>query len=160
DRGDITVPESVERIRQVHRAHEARMAEVQRQVWEQAEHVTRILNVVLPPGWLPLGAEGAARGNFVPALLGTLMLGLLGVASLARAYRTRLRLYRGEFDTGRKRAPAAVPAPRTGRPAALLERQLPWLSEQAAAVTLGALRSLTRAPEAKMVLLTPAILAI
>jgi hypothetical protein len=46
-----------------------------------------------------------------------------------------------------------------GPPAALLlEKELPGLSEQAAAITLGGFRSLTRAPEAKMLLLTPVIL--
>jgi ABC-2 type transport system permease protein len=42
----------------------------------------------------------------------------------------------------------------------MLEWRLPWLSEQASAVALGGLRSLTRAPEAKMILLSPILLVI
>jgi ABC-2 type transport system permease protein len=40
----------------------------------------------------------------------------------------------------------------------LLEKDLPWLSEQATVVALGCLRSLLRAPEVKMLLLTPLIM--
>jgi hypothetical protein len=40
----------------------------------------------------------------------------------------------------------------------LLERSLPGLSEHAAAIALAGFRALTRAPEAKMMLLTPVIL--
>ena len=35
--------------------------------------------------------------------------------------------------------------------------QIPWISEQAATVALSTFRSLTRAPEVKMVLLSPVI---
>jgi hypothetical protein len=45
-------------------------------------------------------------------------------------------------------------------PARLLERQLPWVSEQAAAIALAGFRSLTRAPEVKMLLLTPFLLVL
>jgi len=39
-----------------------------------------------------------------------------------------------------------------------IERDLPWLSEQATAITLACFRSLTRAPEAKMMILTPILI--
>jgi hypothetical protein len=42
----------------------------------------------------------------------------------------------------------------------LLEKKLPWLSEQAAAIALGGFRSLVRAPEAKMMLLGPIVMAL
>src|SRR5262249_12098299 len=38
------------------------------------------------------------------------------------------------------------------------EMKLPWLSEQATAIALAAFRSLLRAPEAKMLLLTPLLM--
>src|SRR5262249_41532762 len=41
-----------------------------------------------------------------------------------------------------------------------LERQLPWISEQAAAVALVNFRSIIRAPEAKMTLVSPIILLV
>jgi ABC-2 type transport system permease protein len=132
-----------------------------RQKSEQVERTARLVNLWLPPGWLPLGAMAAAEGDVLPALLGTLGLALIGTASLWRAYRTTLRLYTGKFTSGKKRpAPAAPPAKTEKRPPRLLEKDLPWLSEQAAAIALGGFRSLTRAPEVKMLLLTPVILGV
>jgi hypothetical protein len=127
-----------------------------RQRADELAHQVQTVNLWLPPGWLPLGAMGLAQGNVLPALLGTLGLALIAAASLWRGYRTTLRLYTGQFTSGKRRAaPATTPVPGVKRPDPFLERRLPWLSEQAAAVTLSSLRSLTRAPEAKMFLLTP-----
>ena len=53
---------------------------VERQIWQDVEQAARIANVALPIGWLPLGAMELAAGNVVPALLGTLGLGLAGSA--------------------------------------------------------------------------------
>lgn len=44
--------------------------------------------------------------------------------------------------------------------AGMLAKELPWISEQAAAIALAGFRSLTRAPEVKMMLLTPVIMAV
>jgi len=129
------------------------------------EYIFHLLNLFLPPGWLPLGAEAAAKGDPLPALLGTLGLGSIGAFSLWRAYRTTLRLYTGAFNSG-KRAPvvvaAAVAAPtKTGTPSVgLLEWKLPWVSDAASAIALSGFRSLVRAPEVKMLLLTPLILVL
>jgi hypothetical protein len=139
----------------------ARAKELNRQTLQQAERTARLLNLLLPPGWLPLGAMALAEGDVLPALLGTLGLTLIGTLSLWRSYRTTVRLYQGDFSAG-KRAPAAAPPPaQAGKPSVrLLEKHLPWLSEQASAIALGGFRSLTRAPEAKMMLLTPIILVL
>lgn len=137
----------------------------------KAEQTVRLLNLVLPPGWLPLGALGAADNNALPALMGTLGMSLIGAASLWRAYRTTLRLYTGHYTRGRRSpepkrveqdepsSPPAAALPRSALPT-LLEKRLPWLSEQAAAIALAGFRSLTRAPEAKMMLLTPLIMVV
>jgi hypothetical protein len=45
-------------------------------------------------------------------------------------------------------------------PARFLERRLPWLSEHASAIAFANFRSLIRAPEAKIMLLTPIILVV
>jgi hypothetical protein len=131
---------------------------------EQAVRAVWYLNVAVPPGWLPVGAMAAAEGNVLPALLGTLGLTLIGGASLWRSYRTTVRFYRGEFSAGKQPdapvRPAAAPSTAAPPRSLLLERQLPWVSEQAAAVALGGFRSLTRAPEAKMMLLTPIIMVV
>jgi hypothetical protein len=111
--------------------------------------------LVLPPGWLALGTASLAEGSPIPALLGTIGLGLIGTLSLRRSYRTTLRIYTGQIGSRRRKMPAPEPAPRDDRPRVLLlERRLPWLAEPAAAVALGTLRSLIRAPEAKMMFLT------
>ena len=110
---------------------------------QRAERPARIANLVLPPGWLPLGVMSAAEGNSLLALPGIAGLALIGAASLRRSYKTTLRLYTGEFSSGGKRPVVAAPAPRAGQPRdVLLERKLPWLSEQAAVIALGGFRSL------------------
>jgi ABC-2 type transport system permease protein len=131
---------------------------------EDAQHTrltsiaTRV-NVIVPLGWLPYGALGCARGSILPGLLGALGMALIGAGSLWRSYRTTLRLYTGHFTSGKVR-PRALPTPKNVAPvgAGFLERDIPGLSEHAAVVALANLRSLMRAPEAKMVLLTPVIL--
>lgn len=119
------------------------------------------VNLALPLGWLPLGVLRAAEGNPLPALGGTLGMGLLGSICLWRAYRTTVALYQGQ-TTARKRS--TVPGPNAAaaaRPATggLLTRRLPGVSEPAAAVALASFQSLLRAPESKMMLLTPLILS-
>jgi hypothetical protein len=133
---------------------------------QRLEQKARLVNLALPPGWLPLGAAAAAGGRALPALLGTAGLTLIGAAGLRRSYRTTVRLYTGQFTAGRTKSAAAV-APAAAAPAAaggartrLLERQLPGLSEQTAAIALAGFRSLTRAPEAKMMLLAPVVMAL
>ncbi len=133
----------------------------------EVTRMVRFVSVFLPPGWLPIGAMAAAEGSVWPALLGTLGMGLIGTASLWRAYRTTIRLYTGQF-TGTPSAERAVrgaDVPTVGKEQArqpvarstgnLLERRLPWVSEQAAVIALGGFRSLLRAPEVRMLLLTP-----
>ena len=102
--------------------------------------------------------------------LGLLGMTLIGAGSLFRAYRTTVALYQGQF-TNRKGKPApviATPTPvaaresdleqkREARPL-LLEARLPVISEPVSAVALAGIRSLIRAPEAKMMLLSPVIM--
>ena len=116
-----------------------------------------------PSDGCPTAPYAAANGRAWPALAGTFGMGLIGAISLRRAYRTTIRLYTGDFDTGRRSRKAAIPVVMPhhskpgGHPAALLERRLPWISERASAVALAGFRSLMRAPEVKLVLLTPVI---
>jgi hypothetical protein len=152
------------RMQEIEESIRARHKEEDQKLWEYVQRVAWLTNGVLPPGWLPCGAAASADGDVVPALLGIFGMGLIGAASLWRSYRTTLRLYRGEFTSGEKRI-AKVPKPKpttttTPAPATLLERRVPWLSEEASAIALASFRSLTRAPEAKMMLLTPIILVV
>ncbi|HLJ93309.1 MAG TPA: hypothetical protein VKU02_08980 [Gemmataceae bacterium] len=159
--GEITVAQYQQRLQEIQHASVAEHEERNRQYWEQVEHTARLLSLVLPPGWLPLGAMTLAERQILPAVLGTLGFTLLGAASLWRAYSTTLRLYTGQFTSGKQRsAPAVRPTPALRPATQLLERKLPRVSEHVSAVTLGTFRSLLRAPEVKMMLLTPIILVV
>ena len=134
-----------------------------RQALAESDHVpaaqiaesVRLINLVVPLGWLPVGVKGAAVGNPLPALLGILGMALIGSTSLWRAYRTTVRLYQGGFTTRKPRSPRAAARPaKEGRPRVLLvERRLIGCSEPVSAIALAGLRSLLRSPEAKMMLL-------
>jgi hypothetical protein len=126
----------------------------------------RLVSMIAPPGWLAYGAEAAAEGRVWPALAGALGMGLIGVASLSRAYGTTLRLYRGDFERGRRPVPPAIPQASPGGAEAapartlLVERRLPWLSDRVSSVTVAGFRSWLRAPEMKMTLLTPVMMLV
>jgi hypothetical protein len=160
--GKITQAQYRERLTELQRQHQERTAEKESQMLRQVEQAAWLANVVLPPGWLPLGTRALAEGHFLPALAGALAMTLIGSVSLWRAYRTTVRLHTGQFSSGKKPAVPVAPAPaKTAAPAGnLMEAHLPWLSEQASAVALGGLRSLLRAPEAKMMLLSPLLLVV
>jgi ABC-2 type transport system permease protein len=126
---------------------------------QDVERYGRIVNMIVPVGWLPYGALTSVEGRILPSLLATLGLALIGTASLKRSYGTTMRLYTGKFTSGKPRARVAE-KPResvVSGPATFMEKQIPWISEQASAITTACFRSLVRAPEAKMMLLTPMI---
>jgi hypothetical protein len=145
-------------------------AKLQEQVKEQeraalaaAVSIGRLANMILPPGWLALGGMDLVQGNVLSAILGTLGLTLIGSACLWRSYRTTMRLYTGYFTAGMPKAAAALPAvPTFKQPirALFVEKEIPWVPEQAAAIAVSGLRSLLRAPESKMLLLTPIIMLV
>ncbi len=128
----------------------------------QLEPSARLLNLILPIGWLPLGVMTAAEGKVLPALLAFLGMTLIGSAGLWRSYRTTVGLYQGRY-TLRKGTPAPTAAApvATGKPAAnRLESHIPGLSEPVSAIALAGVRSLIRSPESKMMLLTSVIMEI
>jgi ABC-2 type transport system permease protein len=163
---EVSYEQYTKRQQEINEEYQRRHEETNRQVGEQVDRTSRLLNTVLPPGWLPLGAAGLADGQMLAAVLGTLAFGLIGTASLWRAYRTTVRLYTGQFATGERRA--TTPAEAAAEAAAdadltrvrFLEWRLPWVSEHASAVAVAAFRSLLRAPEAKMSLLAPIIMVV
>jgi hypothetical protein len=141
--------------------HRLAVQQANRESAERWEQTVRLANMILPVGWLPFGVMAAAEGNVAPAILGLMGMTLIGAFSLRRAYRTTIGLYQERFTRGKGRAapviasPASAPKPR----ASLLEARLPGLSEPVSAVALAGLRSLVRAPEAKMMLLTPLLMS-
>jgi ABC-2 type transport system permease protein len=157
--GAITAEEHAARRESAVREYKEKVRETRRARRAQIMSIAANVNVIVPFGWLPYGAMGCARGSVLPGILGAVGMTLIGAASLLRSYRTTLRLYTGHYTSGKKRA-TTLPAPTRPAPvgASFLERDIPGLSEHAAAVALANLRSLARAPEAKMVLLTPVIL--
>ena len=111
------------------------------------------LQKFVPPLWLSYGALGLAEHRVLPALLGTVGCCGIGVLGLRRAYRSTVRFYQGgtggKAAAPRTQAPVATGPPvRAGR--SMVELRLPGVPDQAAAVALGTLRSMLRAPEAKM----------
>ena len=139
---------------------------------EQAGRIAKTVSMTVPLGWLPYGAMASAEGRFLPPILGIMGMTLIGVVSLRRSYRTTVRLYTGNYGSGETktaRKAAALSEKEAGEPSAqalpqpastrsFLEMQLPWISEQASAIAVTTFRSLTRAPEAKMVLLSPLVM--
>ena len=101
--------------------------------------------------WVGNGAMSLAQGHVWPAVLGAA--GAIGIGGLGlrRAYRTTLRFYQGQA-AGTK----AVRKERLTKAAvvreSLLERKLPGIPDEAAALGAAFLRSMMRAPEVKMAL--------
>ncbi|MFI5457497.1 MAG: hypothetical protein ACHRXM_18800 [Isosphaerales bacterium] len=154
--------EHLRRQQEVMQKHKLASQQTDRESAERWGQTARLLNMVLPVGWLPLGVMAGAEGHVMPAILGLLGMTLIGTASLWRAYRTTLGLYQGQFTKRRGRPAPAVAAPASTRKpgARLLEARLPGLSEPVSAIALAGLRSLVRAPEAKMMLLTPVLMSV
>jgi len=134
---------------------------------QQFYETARTINKVIPLGWLPYGAAEGFEGRPLAALLGMTGLAVIGVASLRRSYITTLRLYTGQFSGKAPRAtsmPVATPVS-TGSgasskkyPAAFMEQVFPKVSEYVSVITVSSFRSLIRAPEAKMLLMSPIVM--
>lgn len=160
----ISNEEYTKKTIELHRKHAQDRVDSGQRLWENVQQTAWFANVVLPPGWLALGGATAAEGNIIPALLATIAYSLIGAASLWRAYRTVLRMYTGEFTATRpapKGTAPPVPAAQTGEPkSTFLEKTITWIPEQATAIALATFRGLLRAPEAKMILISPFIMVI
>jgi len=87
----------------------------------------------------------------LPALWGGAGMFVLGWLGLSRAYRATLKFYRA--DEKAKPIAAKPSLPKNAKPARnWVEGHLPWIPEDTAALTLAQLRSMTRAPEVRMML--------
>ena len=103
--------------------------------------------------WVGNGAMSLAAGNVWPAILGAAGAFGIGGLGLRRAHKTTLGFYRGQA-TSKKSAPkrkvAKVAAARRG----LFERSLPGVPDEAMALGSVFFRSMMRAPEVKMAMVT------
>lgn len=158
--GQIT-GEELERKRQTAEEEAVEAAiEQQKAKWLLIERTTRFVNSLIPPGWFALGTAELADGHVYMALVGMLGLGLIGVWSLRRAYRTTIRMY-SEGGSGDGRRPSSIDSTGelTVRPK-MVEWTLPWISEYAASVATAGFRSFLRAPESKVLLIVPFMVVI
>jgi len=131
--------------------------------------IIQTINRTIPPGWLPYGVGAADQGQFLPVLACIFGMGLIGIGSLRFSYQATIRLYRGDSSKKSFRRKVRLKAAtkdllhtksESNCSATFLEKRLPWLSEHASAITLMCFRSLIRAPEVKMMLLTPVIMMV
>ena len=159
---EFDAKEFVRRKQEIIEKYKLDTQQVDRETVRRGQETARLVNTVLPVGWLPLGVMAGAEGQVMPAILGLLGMALIGAASLWRAYRTTIRLYQGEFTSRKGRPAAAVALPasvgKAGVP--MLEARIPGFSEPVSAIALGGLRSLVRAPEAKIMLLSPLLMSV
>jgi ABC-2 type transport system permease protein len=161
-RGEITRAEHASKVKQIRGPERA---EERKQVYETVRRINRIV----PLGWLPYGAAEGFAGNPWAAVLGMTGLSLIGVVSLGRSYQTTLKLYTGQFTSktpfaptvrNEPRTPTTSSAPSKKYSAAFMENKIPRIGEYASAITVSCFRSLLRAPEAKMLLLSPIIMLV
>lgn len=114
-------------------------------------HAVLVAHNYVPFLWVGNGAMSLAMGNARPAVLGAAGMFLIGGLGLRRAYRATLRFYQGQATSKR-----AAQRPKIAKVAAvrrsILERGLPGVPDEAAALALAFFRSLVRAPEVKMAL--------
>jgi len=116
------------------------------------------LHAWVPLGWPGLGAVTLGEGHSHPAILGTVASVAIGMIGLGWAYRVTIRFYTSAGKTARHRSEVR-PAPT--RPAcSMVSWSLPGLPDDVAALALASLRSLTRAPEMRMMLLMPLLFMI
>jgi ABC-2 type transport system permease protein len=143
---------------------------------EEKESNARFANMIsmgamiIPFGWLPYGMSAAFDGRWQAVSL--CLVGLFGIAafSLARSFRaTMTSIVQGDAvhgdPTGKALAKAeakanakADSATRGKNKRPLVEQRLPGVSEQSSAIATAGIQSLLRAPEAKMLLLSPIIM--
>jgi ABC-2 type transport system permease protein len=157
---EIDLTEQQKRMRESNEQFKTEQDSASNETLERVERTTRMMNLAIPFGWMPLGAAALPDNDVLPSLLATLGLALIGAASLSRAYRTTVRLYTGQYNSGEHRQETPAPVITTSTKPRLLEKQLPVISEQATVVALAGFRSLIRAPEAKMALLAPIIMVV
>ena len=108
----------------------------------------------IPLFWVGHGALRLSDRVVGPALAYTLLLFLTGTLGIRTAYRGTLRFY-----TGHQRV-RGTPRTEGGRAANWLDWDVPLLPRQVGTLSLMFLRSILRAPEMKMALLTPLIVMV
>ncbi len=118
------------------------------------------VNAWVPVLWLPNGMRTLAAGQSWPALWGATGMVILGWLGLSRSYRATLNFYRA---SERKKPTTALIGTKSklARPVRnWVEGRLPWVPEDAAGLAMAQLRSMTRAPEIRLMLAMAIFMAI
>ncbi|MFK7765896.1 MAG: hypothetical protein AB8B55_01550 [Mariniblastus sp.] len=111
----------------------------------------------LPCGFLTLGVDRANRfGSWLPGILGTVCMLVIGSGCLFFAYRKSLKKYTGENVVGRTKTDHATGL---GWKQSRQFNTLPGTSAQSSAVAMATMKSLRRAPEC-LAAVIPAIAAV
>ena len=125
----------------------------------QGEEWLYVANGVLPIAWFPLATYGAVNGKALTYALP--VAGMLGLTSagLALSYRATWRYYlgiRGRRRRSRRDAARAEPT-REAIPRSLLDRELPFLRDDTAAMAYASFLSYWRQPNIRMMLIMPIV---
>ncbi len=132
-----------------------KLAQEQALSFDYAMGIVEKVDTYFPPGWLALGIIRADEGKSIPAILGSLALFAMGLASLCFSYRSSMRKYKGiERKRTRKTKVQALDAKTDN----FMFKKLPFVSEHISAVAVSGFRGILRSPEAKMVLIMPIVL--
>ncbi|MCP4094039.1 MAG: hypothetical protein GY747_11380 [Planctomycetes bacterium] len=137
----------------------------QKEASEQVERYVSIGAVVVPFGWLPYGMSAVFDGRWLAGLLCAVGLFAIATWSLAKSYRaTMTSIVQGGPVRDEASALAAQAkqeskdARRKNGKLPLIEKRIHGFSEQTSAIATAGIQSLIRAPEAKMMLLSPIIM--
>src|SRR3989442_6280411 len=98
-----------------------------------------------------------AEGHAWSVVGGSMAVLVIGAGGMARAYRSTVRFYQGQEKPVKKLVREKSVRVRGKN---LLERRVPGVAEEASALSLAFFRSLTRAPEVKMSLVTNLIVLV
>ncbi len=122
-----------------------------------------LATLVLPIGWMPYGMKALAVRRWFAAFL--CAFGMFSIAgwSLRRSYRKTLQgAVKGETtqqaQPGLATQKSALPDKATGQKPNFVSRPVPFVSQRVGAIARTSLLSFVRAPEAKLLLLSPIIL--
>ncbi len=115
---------------------------------------------VIPLGWLPYGMRTTFEGRWLPGVFCTLGLWAICTWSLLRSYRKTLASIVGAGGGVVVASPVreASSVASGERKTLMVQRTLPFIGDREAGIAYACLRSLLRAPEIKMLLLSPVIL--
>jgi ABC-2 type transport system permease protein len=120
-------------------------------------HAVLVAHKAVPFLWVGNGAMSLAKGNALPAVLSAAGAFCIGGLGLRRAYRSTIRFYQGH-TVGRRPKHKTKAKKAHALRRNFLEKQLPGIPDEAAALALAFFRSLSRAPEVKMALATSFIM--